>query len=165
MRRLLKTANVKWSITSNKFVLTQKELRTSEIQKYAQKKCCLPSICLLSLWIHVRVCVCVCVCLRDNFLWNSYTPKIHQIQTLRFLCISLHIQAEILVWFEFVPRNLSFWILWISGLSHFQWSVSYVFVVHVCVSTVSVDWCACVCLCVCVYVFGVHMCVSTVSLD
>jgi len=93
-------ATVKWSITSNKFVLTQKELRTSEIQKYARnarKKCCLPSMCLLSLWIHVRVCVCVCVWVRDSFHWNCYTPKIHQIQKLRFLCISLHIRAEILV--------------------------------------------------------------------
>ena len=30
---------------------------------------------------------------------------------------------------------------------------------------VCVRVCVCVCVCVCAYVFGVHMCLSTVSLD
>jgi len=59
----------------------------------------------------------------DSFHRNCYTPKTHQIEKLTFLGIS---QYKWRFWFEFVPRNLSFWICWISGLYHFQWNLTYV---------------------------------------
>jgi len=39
--------------------------------------------------------------------------------------LALQIQIEILFEFESVSRNLSFWIWWISGGYHFQWTLSY----------------------------------------
>ena len=43
----------------------------------------------------------------------------HEIQKLRFFGISRY-KIAILVEREFVKKNLSFWILWISGVQHFN---------------------------------------------
>jgi len=48
--------------------------------------------------------------------WKSYITEIHHIAKLKFLSISRKIQIEILVWFEFVPKKLSFSIWWILGV-------------------------------------------------
>ena len=53
---------------------------------------------------------------------NFGPPKLHhpqnppnpETQISRYLTVQ--IQVQILVWIEFVPRNMSFWIWWILGL-------------------------------------------------
>jgi len=44
-------------------------------------------------------------------------------QILRYLTV--RIQLEILIEFEFVPRNVSFSILQIAGVYHCQWNLRY----------------------------------------
>jgi len=58
----------------------------------------------------------------DTFHSNRCTPKFHQIEKFRFLGISQY-KIETVVEFEFVPKNLSFWIWWVSGVWHFQWNL------------------------------------------
>ena len=74
----------------------------------------------------------------NSFHRKCSTPKIHQIhqiwseflnffgseiQILRYLAVQ--IQIEILVSFEFVPRNLKFLMQSILGMQQFQWNLSH----------------------------------------
>ena len=54
-----------------------------------------------------------------------YTPKIHQIEQLRSVGISVKIQNQILLQFEFVPSNLSLVVWGNLGVQHFQWNFGY----------------------------------------
>ena len=59
-------------------------------------------------------------------LKRRYFPEIHQNRETRIpQYLAVQIQIWILAEFEFVQRNLSFSIWWISGVQHFQWKLSY----------------------------------------
>ena len=53
-------------------------------------------------------------------LLHPHNPPNQEPQISR--CLMVQIQIEILVWCEFVPRNLSFWIWWVSEVWHIIFS-------------------------------------------
>jgi len=55
---------------------------------------------------------------------NATPPKSTESRTQIFQYLAVQIRMVILVKFEFVPKNLSFSIWWISEEVHFQWNLS-----------------------------------------
>jgi len=102
--------------------------------------------------VWVSVCAWLCVCVYDSVHRNCYPQNPPNLRTLISQYLAVQIRIEILVYFEFVPRNLSFWIWWISGLKHFQWKLSYVRVAQThCPILRTPDVCVRVSVCACVY--------------
>jgi len=75
-------------------------------------------ICVRALYTHIRQ-------MQLKTLLPQNLP-IREILIPRYLTVQN--QIGILVLFEFVPRNLSFSIGWMSGVWHFRWKLSYVHV-------------------------------------